>query len=230
MFVAFADNEKKNIVEVFNNLGGFISAGGALAAILTVITMVQHRREDRIQSIVKHANYVLFMLDRQIRYISMFGKEYLKPHENRSDNVRAYMVPAATFDPTLVDAIKIEESMFLLTVKRPELISLLDETQRDFRSISLQVEQRNHLYLSKYQAVLQQQNVTIGSDVDVDGVNSLVGEYVANELVHLTKQLYEMLPLIQQRLLATQSKLYELLKSEFPDQEFLLPVPVSKVA
>ncbi|HHF3290556.1 TPA: hypothetical protein ACPJ2S_004843, partial [Vibrio alginolyticus] len=221
---AFADDQEKNIIEVFNSLGGFISAGGAVAAILTVITMVQYRKDDRDQNLVKYANYVLFILHRQIRYITMFGTEHLKPHENKPLDVRAYLVPAVGFDPTLVNVIKIEESMFLLAVRRPDLIELLDETQRDYCSMSKQIEQRNSLYISKYQAALQKHKVKIGSNVSVEQVNELIGEYVANELIYSTEQMYKMLPMIQQHLMTVQNDLYDLLKLQYPSYEFLPPL------
>jgi len=221
---AFADDQEKNIIEVFNSLGGFISAGGAFAAILTVITMVKHRKDDRDQNLVKYANYVLFILDRQIRYITMFGTEHLKPYENRPLDVRAYLVPAVSFDPTLVNVIKIEESMFLLAVRRPDLIELLDETQRDYGSMSKQIEQRNSLYISKYQAVLQKHKVQIGGNVSVEQINELIGEYVANELIYSTEQMYKMLPMIQQHLMTVQNDLHDLLKLQYPSYEFLPPL------
>lgn len=224
VFFAFADSQDKSLVEVFNSLGGFISTGGALAAILTVMTMVQHRREDREQNIVKYANYVLFILDRQIRFIGMFGKENLKPYENSPLNVKAYSVLAVTFDPTLVNALKIEESMFLLAVKRPELIALLDQTQRDYNAIAAQIEQRNNLYLSKFQSVMQKNNVKIGDDVSVDEINNLLGEYVVHELMYATEQMYKMLPLIQANLISVQRELYALLMVEFPSHDFFSSV------
>ncbi|WP_273992428.1 hypothetical protein [Vibrio parahaemolyticus] len=222
--MAFADDQKKNIVEVFNSLGGFISAGGAIAAILTVLAMVQSRREDKEQDIVKYSNYVLFILDRQIRYISMFGENNLKKHEHRSLNVKAYSVLATTFDPSLVNVIKIEESMFLLSLDRPELIAQLDETQRDYCSIASQIEQRNKIYLANYQAIIHENEIDIGSNVNVAEINELVGQPVVNELMLLTSQMYEMLPLIQQHLISVQHDLYSLLQVKYPRYKFLSPV------
>ncbi|MFZ3516728.1 hypothetical protein LC147_27090 [Vibrio harveyi] len=45
LFVAVESNSK-DLVVVLNSLGGFISAGGALAAILTIIQVARNREID----------------------------------------------------------------------------------------------------------------------------------------------------------------------------------------
>ncbi|MGF1903408.1 hypothetical protein [Aliivibrio sifiae] len=222
IFLAMASSENKNLLDIFNSLSGFISAGGALAAILTVITVIKQRQSDIDEKSVNYANYILFILDRQIIFISIVYKVAIKPHENKSNLERAFCMLMGDFDSTLVNAINIEESMFILTNKNPETIRFIDEIQRDTATVADLIARRNQMYESYVKPFIRDKTINDFGE-NYENIENIVGPQTVYNLIKITDEIVSMLPLLQMELIKVQNELHEFACIRFSDYEILAP-------
>ncbi|EJC6765554.1 hypothetical protein MX824_004911 [Vibrio parahaemolyticus] len=83
---AYADNGNKSIFTILNSLGTFISGGGAIAAILTIVQVSSHRRQERAYAV---ASSRINQLDDQFKLIEscLFDRE--GPKNNRVEWTQA---------------------------------------------------------------------------------------------------------------------------------------------
>ncbi|MBD1571556.1 MULTISPECIES: hypothetical protein [Aliivibrio] len=216
---SYSTSEGKSIVQVLNSLGGFISAGGAFAAILTIIHHVYSLERLNVDEEVKSANYVLFILDRQIKYMYLYSKE-MQNYATRDTELRALEFPASTFDDSLVNKIETKNTMFLLSTSKPELLEYLDCTQRDYATVAKRIFDRNELYLKKYQEKVcdvYKSNDLVGSDEIIN----IVGSNVIESLVYATNEMYVLIPKIQSELIQVQKEISDVMKYKHRDRKFI---------
>lgn len=141
--LAYADAESKDIISVLNSIGGVISAAGAVAAILTVIHVVVEKERADVKAKVTYLNYVLFILNRQSEFFNIYNE----PLEKLDfDNIKNLMsVKLYAFEHDLCNQVDIERSMCLLETGNPDLLSKLDELQRNFLNLSRVAKKRKEL-------------------------------------------------------------------------------------
>ncbi|TQP19897.1 hypothetical protein [Vibrio cholerae] len=84
--LAFVNAESKSLISTLNSLGTFISGGGAIAAILTIVQVSSHRKLERAYAV---ASSKIKQLDDQFKLIESCLLDGSAPKNNRVEWIQA---------------------------------------------------------------------------------------------------------------------------------------------
>jgi len=216
---AYSSSESKNIVQVLNSLGGFISGGGAVAAILTLIYLVYDKVDAKESAEVSYANFILLTIERQLTFLGMQSEsvsEYLKVPSAQ----RPYLIPVISFDQSLSRQINLEKAIFLLSGSRPEVLAQVDSVQRNFANLCDRWNQRNELWYEYHYAVSSK----FGTDVTIsknDAVK-LLGATKILALEQATEDILSMLPNLVSDLPKVHRNLAQTMLLDYPRRRVLV--------
>lgn len=217
--LAYADSESHSFVSVLNSIGVFLASVGAVAALLTLFHVVYSRVEDKEEQKVNYLKYSLFILDRQVIFISMF-EERIAHFQGVDETQRALELESIKFDETLCNAISIERSLDLLSSPNAWLLSELDRCQRDFKGLSDIIARRNALYISDYQKKVQYHFSPERSFSQAE-LEEIVGNALVPSLVEFTNEMYLQLPKVKGHIVAVQKQLHTEFKRKYPHRKFV---------
>ncbi|KQA97606.1 hypothetical protein CGT92_16730 [Vibrio metoecus] len=100
VILAYSTSKQGNIVETLNSLGGFISGGGAVAAILTLIHVIYDKERQTNANNVSYANFILLTLERQVTFLRMLESS-LSSSKDLDKSVKPFVIPVHEFDMSL---------------------------------------------------------------------------------------------------------------------------------
>ncbi|HAS8111385.1 TPA: hypothetical protein I7722_21420 [Vibrio vulnificus] len=191
VILAYSTSNNTNIIQTLNSLGGFISGGGACAAILTLIHVIYEKEREKKINDVSYANFILLTLDRQITFLRMLESS-LKSSADLPDAVKPFIIPIHDFDTSLAKQIDLEKSIFLLQTTNPQILAKIDAVQRNFSNLASRWCVRNQLWLEYHQAVSRKYGVN--GDVQREQVIALLGQTHVLSLEQATAEILGLLP------------------------------------
>lgn len=211
--------EKKDLISVFNSLGNFISAGGAIAAILTVLQFIYSRKEDRANSEVEKLKYALFLIDSQITFISYVDKKLIDA-KNDSALIQAINLLSLIIHAEAHEKLNYKEYSFLLSKQEPTLVKDIFYAQSNLSTFVQLLEERNKIYTNDYQKSISGK-FTVGSRITEEDLLSGVDRNILLSIIDHTDELYKGLPKVKSRLEKSRSALSQFVIKKYPDHEFL---------
>lgn len=215
----------KPVDEVLKSLGSFIASTGAVVAFLTLLNVVFTKRQDKEDAIIEHANFILFILDRQFKFIRMIKgdiQDQASKFESQCDKSIALTIMIPEVDSTLVSQIDLKESLFVLRLGGPEIFSNLDESQRNFLYLSRIISNRNEIFVNDFHKKVH--HVLRANDkFTEEDITELAGSAVVPSLERSTTYIRTKLDSIDREILKVHWDLLNVLQSEYPDTKFIIP-------
>ncbi|NOI90864.1 hypothetical protein F0235_10465 [Vibrio splendidus] len=210
---AYATSESKDFVSVLNSLGGFISGGGAIAAILTLIHLVYDKINSKINEEVSYGNYILLTLERQITFLKM-QSETLSQFNSGSEKELPYTIPVISFDQSLSHQINLEKGIFLLSGSKPEVLAQVDAVQRNFANLSDRWQQRNELWYEYHHSISSVYGT--GAVISRNDTISILGETKILALEQATEDVLSLLPNSIRDLPKVHKNLTQVMMTDYP--------------
>lgn len=214
--LAYSDSESRDFISTLTSLGVFLASAGAIAALLTLFHVVYSRAEDKEECEINYLRYIMFILERQAMFISIFEKR-ISTFQSLDETTRALQLESLKFDDSLCDTINIERSLFLLSSSNSELLSELDRSQRDFKSLSYTIMRRNNLYINDYQRKVQH-HLYPGGYYSLAELEKIVGNSLLPSLVEFTNEIFMQLPRVRSHIIDVHSQLKIEFKRRYPHQ------------
>lgn len=152
VLLAFSTEQNSSLIETLNNLGAFLSGGGAFAAIFTLVHVIYSKQQERIESEVAEVIYSGLIINRQLQFLLGLAKT-TKLLEVKDITSYAYQMESFDFNKHLENQIRLDKLLFLLGSSDAGLIEIIDGGQRNFSTLSNKWDQRNQLWFDYHQRV-----------------------------------------------------------------------------
>ncbi len=219
VILAYSTSKHGNVVETLNSLGGFISGGGAVAAILTLIHVIYDKERQKSANNVSYANFILLTLDRQVTFLRMLESS-LSSSKDLDKRVKPFVIPVHDFDMSLSRQIDLEKSIFLLQTSNSHILAKVDAVQRNFNNLADRWHYRNQLWLEYHQAISREYGVN--GDVQRDQVIELLGQTHILSLEQSTHEILDLLPNAIRDIPLVSRELSSTMRKDYPKHGVLI--------
>ena len=221
---SFTNDIGKPVIETLNSIGIFLSSGGAIVAFFTLINVLVTKRTVQEDDEVKYSNYILLILDRQSRYLTMILDDVTSQDKKLNFNnptTRALGLRIPQFDDSLVMPINLEKSLYLLSSESPDILWRLDQTQRDFMYLARNVFNRNDLVINQYNKIIQH-HFRLREMLSNKQVEEKIGYAVIPEIELSTTSILSNAESIKLAMVELNKDLLKFLQERYPERKFII--------
>jgi hypothetical protein len=215
--------ESRDIIKVLNEFGGVVSSAGSMAALLTLLYLIQGRkqeRDDKDNLCVTYANYVLMVMNRQIYIIDFYLKDYLKDYDHL-DPDRALNLNLPKFT-NLMQSVEPERLMFLGISGNFDVVGKVLLSKENTGVICNNIRVRNKFLIDE---------ILVPNKEFLSAVNKVLTRDVLNcstvvEVRNVTDKTDDLLRVLikeRKQLKILNEDLFNILKEVYPEHKFIEP-------
>ncbi|SMY34488.1 hypothetical protein [Photobacterium andalusiense] len=218
---SYAESNTKNIVAVLNSLGGFISSVGAIAAIFTLIHIVNERRVEEKNRQVSYANYLMVQIVNQA-WITRSYLEKVYDGYVLGDSESCLNLVLSRYSVDHLKNIDIEKCAFLIGSYDPNIFTKITNCKSNVSAIREYVDSRSKYYIDEF--IQPCKHLDSHDGFDLEQVESCIDSIVIHSLVTSTDRIFNQLNSTVCDLNKLHTMLYNTMNQKFPYDSFVKPI------
>jgi len=212
--------QSKNIVEVLNSLGGLISSAGAIAAIFTLIYVINEKRQEEKNKQISYVNYIMVQLFNQT-YVTLDYRKKVFGNYTKGDAEHCINFTMPRYSVDYLQTIDLEKSAFLIGSYDPNLFSKISHCRSNTASVTEYVDHRIEYQLNEIVKPCRQ-NVN-DEGFNLGSVEKEVGAMPIYSLLTATDRILDQVDTLVRDIHITHTLLYKEMKKRFPNEKFIKP-------
>ncbi|EGR2232589.1 hypothetical protein DZF79_30960 [Vibrio parahaemolyticus] len=217
---SYTVEQSKNIVEVLNLLGGLISSAGAIAAIFTLIYVINEKRQEEQNKQISYVNYIMVQFFNQT-YVTLDYRNKVFKDYTQGDAEHCINLTMPRYSIDYLQAIDLEKSAFLIGSYDPNLFSKISHCRSNTASVTEYVDHRIKYQLNEI--VKPCKDIVGVEGFSLDSVEKEVGVIPVYSLLTATDRILGQVDTLVGDLHKTHTLLYQEMKKKFPNEKFIKP-------